>query len=461
VDRLPSVHPSSQRYEHARHESAIQDLKGIERTFSDEESTEGLDEGEVRQADQKLAEGSGQELAAAEGNERRDVPGASPEAVQDAQERLGRTRDRGLATDRQYFIDDAANCRAVDQSPTPYQDETSNETLGERRTDGVPWWEPDAAPSGERVGHREVPQHEHAVDAVCARLEITDPENARAVGDVYSVTYEFTAPFVVKVADDMLVDLRAEVERNPNLTIAFLGRDGHCLAVAARRLDPEFYAAHGREVVLSRSVVEAAVQDLETNAGKTFPEIDDFRAAARKVDPETVDGARQRLTEYLQTCGIPVGNAGSEVALVDTSYKGTVQELLTATYSKTSFQGRYVFFGAPPHDTHPDAKKGYALHLDAEHSEGGRPVSELPTDERLVLSHQDAIGVIEETLHGPWTSPRHIRPTGRPEQRLQRHEPEQLDGLNPVKVADQYKDPCLAACLPRSVTACSWNSATR
>jgi hypothetical protein len=250
----------------------------------------------------------------------------------------------------------------------------------------------------------EVSERERAVDAVCARFEITDPEKRRAVGDVYQVTRENTAPFVVKVTDDMLVDLHAEAERNPNLTVAFLGRDGHSLAITARRLDPGFYADHCREVVLSRSVVEAAVQDLEANAGKTFPEIADFRAAGRKVDPETVDGARQRLTEYLQTCGIPVGDPDSEVALVDTSYKGTVQELLTATYPKTSFQGRYAFFGASPHDTHADTKKGYALHLDAGHSEGGRPVSELPADERLTLSHQDAIGAIEETLHGPWTS---------------------------------------------------------
>jgi hypothetical protein len=127
------------------------DLKEVERPFSDEQPSERLDEDQVSQADQKLAAGAGQELAAGEGRERRDALRASREAVAGAQERVDGIRVRDLATDR------------------------------------------------------EVPEHEHAVDAVCGRLEITDPEKRRAVSDVYRVTYEITAPFVAKVADDMLV----------------------------------------------------------------------------------------------------------------------------------------------------------------------------------------------------------------------------------------------------------------
>lgn len=247
---------------------------------------------------------------------------------------------------------------------------------------------------------------------------------------------------MVKVTNDIIADLRRNAEQHdPATTVTFLGRDGHSLAVAARRLDPDFYDAHGREVVLSRALVETAVQDLEVNGGKEFPQLSDFRGAARKVDPEAVDGARQRLTEYLQTSGVPVGSADTRVVLVDTSYKGTVQELLAAAYPNTGFEGRYVFFGESPHDPHPGTKTGYASHLDADHSAGGRPRSEPPGDVRSVLSHQDAIGSIEETLHGRWTSPSRFGPNARPEQHRQRDEDAPLAGLNPVKGAEPYRDP--------------------
>jgi hypothetical protein len=69
-------------------------------------------------------------------------------------------------------------------------------------------------------------------------------------------------------------------------------------------------------------------------------------------------------------------------------------------------------FAASPHDPHSDTKQGYALHLDAARSFGGRPVSELLTDPSLTFAHQDAIGSIEETLHGPASSPKRIGVSG-------------------------------------------------
>ncbi len=288
---------------------------------------------------------------------------------------------------------------------------------------------------------RELPDHERVAEAICQRLEISDPEKQRAVGEVYRVTRENTAPFLVKVTDDMLGDLRTDAQESPDLRAVFLGRDGHSLAIAARRLDPRFYAAHGREVVLSRAVVEAAVQDLEVNAGKDFPELSDFRAAGRKVDPNTIDGARQRLTEYLQRSDVPVGERDRQIVLIDTSFKGTVQELMTGVYPATKFQGRYVFYGQSPHDPHPGTKTGYAVHLGADHSAGGRPTSGQPYDRASTLSHQDAIGAVEETLHGSWSSPKRISPSDGPEQYRLREDPDPLDGLNPIRVAEPYRDP--------------------
>jgi hypothetical protein len=279
-----------------------------------------------------------------------------------------------------------------------------------------------------------------AVDLVSTRLGITDPAGRQALGQAYDVTARYSAPFMTKVASDMLVDLKAEVAANPDRSIVFVGRDGHSLAVAMRPLDPQFVDTHTQEVVLSRAVVDAAIQDVQTNTRTSFPEIDGFRQAADKVSSESVDGAMQRLTEYLQNSDVPVGRPGSEVTLVDTSYKGTVQELLAAAYPDTSFHGRYVFFGASPADPHPGTKVGYALHLEVDRGSTGIPLDHLPADPRLTFAHRDAIATIEETLHGPLSSPRAIGPDG-PVHQFQRFDPEPLRGLNPVGVGDVYIDP--------------------
>jgi len=281
---------------------------------------------------------------------------------------------------------------------------------------------------------------ERAVDAVVDRLGIEDPRAAEALRTAYDVVHDYTAPFLVDIVDRMLVDLRADLARNPDATVVFVGRDGHSMAVAAQRLDPDFFAAHGKEVVLSRAVVESAMLDSEINGGMSFPDAADFRGAAGKVDPADIEGARQRLTQYLQDRGIPVGRPGSEVILVDTSYKGTVQELLAALYPDTAFSGKYAFFGASPLDPHPGTKTGYALHLDPDPVGGGRPLRSLPEEAALTFANQDAVGTVEETMHGDLSSPRRFGPDGVPEQHPQRYDPA-LSGLNPTRVSEVMADP--------------------
>ncbi|MGW5364490.1 hypothetical protein [Actinopolymorpha pittospori] len=278
------------------------------------------------------------------------------------------------------------------------------------------------------------------MDSVCGYLHIDNPEAKGAIGTAYEVARDYTAPFIVRAVDDMLTDIRVDLDRDPTERVVFVGRDGNSLAIAARQLNPDLIESHSSYVVLSRAVVDAAIQDLEQGANKSFPELGDFRRAAGKVDPTTIEGAKQRLTEYLLMAGVPAGRPGAAITLVDTSYKGTVQELLSAVYPESNFQGRYVFYGASPMDPHPGTKKGYALNLEADRSGGGRPLNQLPGDPSLTLAHQDAIGAVEETLHGPYTSPRRIDGDG-PQQSWQRDEPEPLDGLNPLRVAEPYKDP--------------------
>jgi hypothetical protein len=280
----------------------------------------------------------------------------------------------------------------------------------------------------------------HAVTAVANYLGITDPQQVGALRDAYDVVHEYPAALIVKVASDMLPDLRADVAAHPGQKVVFVGRDGTSIGLAVRQLDHEFYAQHCTDVVLSRAAVETAVQDLEVNAGKSFPELADFRGAAGKADPALIAGARERLTTYLRSKGIDVGVDGSHVTLVDTSYKGTVQELLKAVYPNTEFQGRYAFFAASPSDPHPGTKHGYVIHLEGDAANGGLPVRTLPNDPALTFSQQSAIASIEETLHGPNSSPKGIGATG-PIQEPIRNDPHPLEGFNPLQVSGKYSDP--------------------
>ena len=269
---------------------------------------------------------------------------------------------------------------------------------------------------------------------------LTDPAQRRAVDEAYAAFREHSGPFMVSVAAEMLDDLRADVQRNPDRVIAFLGRDGHSLAAAVRGLDPEFFDRHCREVVVSRAVVDAALQDLEKNTGATFPQAEAFRGARDKVDPADIDGSYRHLTDYLRGSGVPMGLPGSSVTVVDTSFKGTVQELMSSAYPHTEIQGRYAFLALSPDDPHPEAKKGYVFHQEPDALWRGLPQSYLPERRSQTFGNQDALGVIEETLHGPMGSPRSVTERG-PQQSPQQLDQQPLVGINPVLVAERYRDP--------------------
>jgi hypothetical protein len=284
------------------------------------------------------------------------------------------------------------------------------------------------------------------------------PEQRGAVEQAYAVFREHSGPFMTSVAAEMLDDLKQDVRQDPDRVVAFLGRDGHSLAVAVRGLDPEFFDRHCREVVLSRAVVDGALQDLEKNLGVTFPAVEGFRGARNKVDPDRVDGTFRNLTEYLRESGVPLGREGSAVTVVDTSFKGTVQELLSAAYPETDLYGRYAFLGVSPSDPHPEAKQGYVFHQEPDGVWQGLPLQYLPDDRSQTFGNQDALGVIEETLHGPLGSPRSIG-AGGPEQEPQRHEPDPLVGLNPVLVARQYRDPAVREAVKTAAVLAVYDSA--
>ncbi|HEY3557029.1 hypothetical protein [Kribbella sp. NPDC051137] len=275
---------------------------------------------------------------------------------------------------------------------------------------------------------------------VAAQLGIADDADVMTLRHAYLVAYQFPAPLMVRVADDMLADLRDDVgTRNVGRVVA-VGRDGHHLALAMSKLDGEFFGRHGSNLVLSRILVENALQDLERHQGLTFPHLHGFRGAAPRVRAADTVGGFRLLTDYLHDNQVPVGRPGSRVALVDTSFKGTVQELLAAAYPETEFVGRYAFHAESPDDPHPGTKKGYEVHLSASETQRGRALEVLPADESKTFAHRMALHSVEKLLNGPMSSPERIG-VRRPEQSAQRHDPEMLRGLSRARLSPRLRDP--------------------
>jgi hypothetical protein len=275
--------------------------------------------------------------------------------------------------------------------------------------------------------------------AICAAYGLESATDQAAVKRAYDAFRAHHAPCITSIAVEVLADLRRDVAADPNTRIVFLGRDGYSLAVATRTLDPEFFAAHCHDAVLSRAVVESAVQDLEKNAGKKFPQVQGYRENGGSVGSADVDGSYQRLTRYLRGSGVPVGIDGSRVTLVDSCLKGTVQELMAASYPQTQFTGRYMFYDGIASDPHPGSKKGYVLHRD----DGiGGGLKDLPDDPALTFASLQAIRTIENALQGPLSSPSKMTEQG-PEQRRLMDVPDQTWGCNPILIDEPYRNPAV------------------
>ncbi|MBN9739436.1 MULTISPECIES: hypothetical protein [unclassified Pseudonocardia] len=242
--------------------------------------------------------------------------------------------------------------------------------------------------------------------------------------------------FVAAVSADMLPDLHRDVAER-DARIVFLGRDGHSYAAAVRGLDPDFYERYCTEIVLSRAVVEAALADLEHNAGARFDAVESFRVRDR-VDPTAAAGAFQALSDYLDDAAIPTTDGA--ITLVDNSFKGTIQELYSAAYPGVEVHGRYAIHAAHPDDPHPGTKTGYALHQPARGRWGGYPLAELPDEPELTLGAAEAVAAIEHTLHGPDTSPTELAEDG-PVQQPQRFQTAALRGYNPALIEPAYREP--------------------
>ena len=256
----------------------------------------------------------------------------------------------------------------------------------------------------------------------------------------------------------MLPDLRADADAGHR--IMFVGRDGHALAAAVRGLDREFFASACSEVVLSRALAEAAVQDLEVNAGQQFRQLAGFRQAAARIPARHVTGSFRALTAYLNRCDVPAGVPGAAVTVVDNGLKGTIQELLAALYPQTVFAGRYLIHLPSPGDPHPGTKHGYLVHRSGP-GWTGLPLPALPADPALTFACRDGVKVLEDTLHGTLASPLAWSASGRPRQRPQRLIRRQLAGLNPALVSSRYTRPEIREAVKAAALLAVYDTAAR
>ncbi|MFE9577410.1 hypothetical protein ACFYO1_13555 [Nocardia sp. NPDC006044] len=272
-----------------------------------------------------------------------------------------------------------------------------------------------------------------AIDRVCTRYQVDSAEARAAVEKAYEVVYEYQAPFIVRHTIDMLEDFKADVAAQPDTVGSFLGRDGHPIALAAYALEPELFESNCTEVTVSRCLADSVVQDLERNGGKNFEAIEGFRSARADVDPDDVPGAKAQMTRYLESRGMSVGVPGTTIVLFDSSFKGTVQELFSASFPDVDFRGRYLIFGESPDDPHPGSKTGYALHQSVDRADTDQDSADLAT----IFTEKDAVLAIEHVLRGPLSKAVRFDRDDIPVQEL---ESPPLDQINPLDVAPDYLD---------------------
>ncbi|ATL66688.1 hypothetical protein [Nocardia terpenica] len=296
---------------------------------------------------------------------------------------------------------------------------------------------PDTAATVERTEVTDAAERRDLVtDAVATHYGVDSDEGRAAIGKAYDTVREHLAPLIVHATASILEDCKQIAAERPDTRVVFLGRDAHTMALAARELDPEFFEEHCTEMTISRSLADAVVQDVEAHSDKTFDELEtSFRTARDGVDPDAVPGARAQMTQYMELRGVPVGTPGTPIVFVDTSFRGTVQELIQAAYPNTRCEGHYLIFGEAERDPHPHTKTGHLLHQSAD----GTVVSHdpaVPAELAPQLSDKDTVLAIEQTLRGPWSKAERFGSGAIPEQHL---ESPPLDQIAPPRVAPEYQ----------------------
>lgn len=264
-------------------------------------------------------------------------------------------------------------------------------------------------------------------------FDLRSPDERAIVDAARSTVFRYFGPFITKVAVDMLADLaKLQASSNRRLRAIFVGRDALALSYAMHQLDPAFHYFYCRELgPVSRAVTDRVI----AQASKWWPErleaIEKYRFnkrapyRSRTTEPQTWD----EMLDYLQIDSIDLKHrlAVDDFVVIDTGYKGSIQEMLAAAFPQVTFRGMYLFHAATDAATSP--KKGYVLDLDPERGRNGEAIRDRVIDnEDLTFAHHDGIVAIEELLCGGLDI-------------IIAEDP--LEGINPSTIAAHYR--------PRSV----------
>ncbi|QMU69976.1 hypothetical protein [Streptacidiphilus sp. P02-A3a] len=254
----------------------------------------------------------------------------------------------------------------------------------------------------------------------------------------YRCAKHYLAPLMVKAAVDMLPSLRAAVEADERTRIIFAGRDSFSLGNVISVIDPEFFGGHCHNLYLTRALVDAAVAGME-ESGTDVRHIGPYR---KRAPGPARHAAWDELRRYLTLSGIDLDSSRGKVLVVDTGYKGSIQEMLAVLYPHVVFQGHYVFHAGSDSDPHPGSKRGYVLDVPAGPGTTGTAVrGALPERHELTFTHHEAIVAVEELLQGSHLSPSRLEPTGRPRTVRARWDDDAHEGLNPFLIRGDYCDP--------------------
>jgi hypothetical protein len=254
----------------------------------------------------------------------------------------------------------------------------------------------------------------------------------------YRCAKRHLAPLMVKAAVDMLPHLRAAAEADERTRIIFAGRDSFSLGHITSVIDPEFSRRYCQSLYLTRVIVDAAVAGLE-ESGAEMRHVERYR---KRASGPVHQAAAENLRRYLSLSGINLDSPGGRVLVVDTGYKGSIQEMLAALYPHVVFEGHYVFHAGSADDPHPGSKRGYVLEIPAAAGADGRAVrGALPDRHELTFTHHEAIAALEELLQGSHLSPTRLSPAGRPRTVRARWNDDAHEGLNPALISGEYCDP--------------------
>lgn len=260
----------------------------------------------------------------------------------------------------------------------------------------------------------------------CSVMHLDTPAKLRTVENAAAVAHQYLAPFIAKAGVDMLGDLYGMVAENPRARVIYLGRDGYSFGNVIRQLDPVFHNRYSAELHIPRVLADSVLEEAQP---WSVPGADGFRKPGPHRDQPSPGWSD--LVEYAEDSNLYLDRADAEFALVDTGFKGSVQEMLTAAYPDTRFHGHYLFFCASDTDRNADRKQGYALHLGQPNPLNGRAIRDRFVDDpALTFAHHDAIVAVEDLTRG----------VDVPINALAQQTPA-LAGINPARVASRYSDP--------------------